>query len=253
MFSMRVFMKLFKHVVAVGVLALMASQLWAAEGPEVVIKRQLESSRADIKVQSVTPSAIGGIYAVQLVNGPLVYASADGRHFILGDLFAVQGSTKGFVNLAEQARNGDRAKLLAGVKPQDMVVFSPKGKPKAVVSVFTDVDCGYCRKLHREVPQLNSMGIEVRYLAYPRAGIGSDSYQKLVTIWCAKDRQGAMTRFKNGESVASNSCKDNPVSAQYALGDKMGVNGTPALIKSDGELIPGYMPAADLARTLGVK
>src|SRR5690606_13363610 len=131
--------------------------------------------------------------------------------------------------------------------------FKPKGKPKAVVSVFTDVDCGYCRKLHKEVPQLNAMGIEVRYLAYPRAGIGSESYQKLVTIWCAKDRQTAMTRFKNGEHVATSTCKDNPISDQYTLGDKMGVNGTPALVKVDGELIPGYMPADDLAKTLGVK
>jgi thiol:disulfide interchange protein DsbC len=258
MFLMRVFMKVFKQAIAVGVLVA-SGQLWAAEspsqvkGPEAVIKRELESSRSDIKVQSVTASPIGGIYAVQIVNGPLVYASADGKHFILGDLFAVQGAGRGFVNLAEQARNGERAILLAGVKLQDMVVFSPKGKPKAVISVYTDVDCGYCRKLHKEVPQLNSMGIEVRYMAYPRAGIGSDSYQKLVTIWCSKDRQSAMTRFKNGENVTINSCKDNPVSAHYALGDKMGVNGTPALIKADGELIPGYMPAAELAKMLGVQ
>lgn len=246
-------MKFFKSAVAIGVCVLSSALAFAAETPEQAIKRQLEAARTDIKVQSVAPSKIAGVYAVQLVSGPMVYASADGKHFVLGDLFAVQGPSQGFVNLAEQARNGERAALLATVKTQDMVIFKPKGQPKAVISVFTDVDCGYCRKLHKEVPQLNAMGIEVRYLAYPRAGIGSESYQKLVTIWCAKDRQAAMTRFKNGENVATSTCKDNPISDQYALGDKMGVNGTPALVKADGELIPGYMPADELAKTLGVK
>lgn len=246
-------MKFFRSAVAIGVCALSSALAFAAETPEQAIKRQLEAARTDIKVQSVAPSKITGVYAVQLVSGPMVYASADGKHFILGDLFAVQGPSQGFVNLAEQARNGERAALLATVKTQDMVIFKPTGKPKAVISVFTDVDCGYCRKLHKEVPQLNARGIEVRYLAYPRAGIGSESYQKLVTIWCAKDRQAAMTRFKNGEHVATSTCKDNPISDQYTLGDKMGVNGTPALVKVDGELIPGYMPADELAKTLGVK
>jgi thiol:disulfide interchange protein DsbC len=134
-----------------------------------------------------------------------------------------------------------------------MIVFKPKGTPKAVVSIFTDFDCGYCQKLHQEVPQLNAMGIEVRYLAYPREGIGSETYQKLVTAWCAKDRQGTLTRYKNRETVPISTCANNPVAAQFAIGERMGVTGTPALITSKGELIPGYMPAADLAQKLGVR
>ena len=246
-------MNLFKTVIVASALALSSSLSFAADAPETVIKREFEAARPDIKVQSVAPSEIPGFYAVQLLNGPLVYASADGKYFILGDLFLVQPAPKGFVNLGEQKRNGDRVKFLAGLKPDDYVIFKPKGKAKAVITVFTDVDCGYCRKLHKEVPQLNAMGIEVRYLAYPRAGIGSDTYQKMVTIWCSKDRQGTLTRYKNGENVPASSCKDNPIAMEYELGEKMGVNGTPALIKSDGELIPGYMPAADLAQALGVK
>jgi thiol:disulfide interchange protein DsbC len=241
----------FRVVVVAAVLALLSSLALAADAPEVIIKRELEAARPDVKVQSVILSEVPGLYAVQFTNGPQVYATPDGKFFVLGDLFQVQA--KGFVNLAEKKRDGDRAKLLAGLKPEDMVVFKAKGQRKAVITIFTDVDCGYCRKLHQEVPQLNAMGIEVRYLAYPRAGIGSETYQKMVTVWCAKDRAAAMTKFKNGESVPISTCKNNPVAMEYELGDKMGVNGTPALIKADGELIPGYMPAAELAQALGVK
>lgn len=252
--DMRMLMKTLKSfvVVVAATVALLSPLANAADAPEVIIKRELEASRPDIKVQSVAPSEVAGFYAVQLVNGPQVYATADGKYFLLGDLFSVQPAPKGFVNLAEQKRNGERVKLLATLNPKDMVIFKAQGKTKGVVTVFTDVDCGYCRKLHNEVPQLNSMGIEVRYLAWPRAGVGSETYQKMVTVWCAKDRNATLTRYKNGESVPLSTCKDNPVSMEYALGEKMGVNGTPALIKADGELLPGYMPAADLARELGV-
>lgn len=246
----KVFVKRLSAAAAL-LLALLTNPATAADAPEAVIKAALEAARPDVKVQSVATSEVPGLYSVQFVNGPQVYATADGKYFVLGDLFQVQ--PKGFVNLAEQKRNGERAKLLTTLKPEDMVVFKAKGQTKAAITVFTDVDCGYCRKLHKEVPQLNAMGIEVRYLAYPRAGIGSDSFQKMVTVWCAKDRQGTLTRMKNGEAVPINTCKNNPVAMEYELGDKMGVQGTPALIKADGELIPGYMPAADLAQSLGVK
>jgi thiol:disulfide interchange protein DsbC len=223
----------------------------AAKSPAAVIKRMLESSRSDVKVSTVVPSEIPGLYAVQMENGPLVYASADGKHFVLGELYEVQA--KDFVNLAERRRSGERVKELAAVKLNDMIVFKAKGATKAVVNVFTDVDCGYCQKLHKEVPQLNEMGIEVRYLAYPRAGIGSETYQKLVTAWCSKDRQGTLTRYKNHENIPINACPNNPVSAEFALGGRIGVSGTPALITAKGELIPGYMPAQELAQRLGVR
>lgn len=226
------------------------------EKPEAVIKRTLEV-RPDIKVESVAPSEIPGLYAVQLQNGPMVYTSADGKYFVHGEMFAVKD--KSFVNLteqraiAEEARlNPQRAKEIAAVKTKDMIVFKPNGATKAVINVFTDVDCGFCQKFHKEVPQLNAMGIEVRYLAYPRAGIGSESYQKLVTAWCSKDRQGTLTRYKNREAVPINTCSDNPVAAEYQLGDRLGVNGTPTLVTASGELIMGYVPAQELAQRLGV-
>ncbi|HEY3698714.1 MAG TPA: DsbC family protein [Spongiibacteraceae bacterium] len=231
----------------VSLMALIASA--ETENPEALIKRTLEV-RPDVKVIAVEPSEISGLYAVQIQNGPTIYASADGKYFVHGELFAVQD--KNFVNLTEQRGNGDRAKAMAAVKTEDMIVFKPKGPTRAVINVFTDVDCGYCQKFHKEVPELNAKGIEVRYLAFPRAGIGSESYQKLVTAWCAKDRQGTLTRYKNREAVPINTCAKNPVAAEYELGEQVGVNGTPTLVTAKGELITGYMPAQELADRMGL-
>ena len=126
-----------------------------------------------------------------------------------------------------------------------MIIFSPKGETKGAVYVFTDVDCGYCQKLHQEVPQLNAAGIEVRYLAYPRAGLSTPTFDKMVSAWCADDRNAAMNALKIGANVTAKKC-DNPVAAQYQLGAAMGVTGTPAIVLEDGTLIPGYKPAAQL-------
>ncbi len=222
-----------------------------AEKTEAMIKRVLEATRSDLKVLSVAPSEVAGLYAVQFDNGPMVYATADGKYFVVGDLFKVQ--EKGYVNLTEEKRNVDRAKQIAAVQLKDMIVFKPKGETKGVINVFTDVECGWCQRFHKDVPQLNAMGIEVRYLAFPRAGIGSDDYKKMVTAWCAKDRQAVLTRYKNREPVALSLCEKNPVAAQFELGERIGVNGTPSLVTAKGELLPGYVPPEDLARTLGVR
>lgn len=251
-------MKALKQVIAALVAGLMTAGLALAaeppkalDKPEAAIKRALEAARSDIKVTSVTPSEIGGVYAAQIQNGPLVYVSADGKYFLTGDLYQIQ--PQGFVNLAEQRRSVDRAKAIAAVKPQDMVVFKPKDGTKAVINVFTDVECGWCQKLHKEMAQYNALGIEVRYLAFPRAGIGSEDYQKMVTVWCSKDRQATLTKFKNREPVPISTCKDNPVAAQYELGVQVGVEGTPALVTASGELLPGYLPPQELAQRLGLR
>jgi thiol:disulfide interchange protein DsbC len=131
------------------------------------------------------------------------------------------------------------------------VVFPADGEMRAIINVFTDIDCGYCRQMHRDVAHLNALGIEVRYLGYPRAGIGSSSFDKLVTAWCADDQQDAMTRLKAGEHVEPRTCP-NPVAEHYALGDRVGVTGTPSIILMDGRMIPGYLPPEDLAARIGL-
>jgi thiol:disulfide interchange protein DsbC len=215
------------------------------------LRAALENPAMGLKVSTVETSQVDGLYEVQFENGPMVYATPAGDHFILGDLFAVQDG--GFVNLAEQRRDGERAEKLAAIDRSDMIIFSPEGKPRASIAVFTDATCFYCQKLHNEVPELNKRGVEVRYLAYPRGGIGSDGYKQLATAWCAKNPQDTLTRLKNREQVPENVCKENPVAAQYQLGQEMGVRGTPAMVTGTGQMIPGYQSADELMITLGLE
>ena len=233
-------------VLAVGMGAA-ATEQTAAE--EDTLRAELTRLLPELPIYTVAESAIAGVYAVQLEDGAMLYVSGDGSHAIAGDMYALTDA--GPVNLAEGQRAKRRRELIAGVDVADMIVFAPRAKPSAVLHVFTDVDCGYCRKLHNERQALREHGIELRYLAYPRAGVGSPTYNHMVSAWCADDRQGAITHLKQGEAITDRTC-DNPVAAQYELGGMVGVSGTPSIITAAGELIPGYMPADELAKKLGV-
>lgn len=248
-------MTLLQRVLCLIGAALLASLLGAAANADedakaALILEKLGAARPDLKFEQPRPSAMPGLYEVQVHGGPVIYVSADGSFFVAGDLFAVQKD--GFVNLAEQARQKERAELIAKVRPEDMIVFAPEN-PKAIITVFTDVDCGYCRKLHSEIAEYNALGIAVHYLAFPRAGVGSPSYRKIASAWCAADRKEALTKLKNGEDIADDVCEDNPVAAQILLGDKVGVSGTPAIVLQDGTLVPGYRPPKDMAALLGIE
>lgn len=192
-----------------------------------------------VPIESVTALEDTGLFVVQLASGELIYATADGRHFVSGDLYQVsQGE---LVNLTERAQWGQRAELIAAIDDQETVIFSPAGETRARVSVFTDIDCGYCRKLHDEIEQYTDLGIEIQYLAFPRAGLESQSYQKYVSAYCAADPHAALTAAKAGQTIPSASCA-NPIADQYNLGNQMGVRGTPSMILSSGQMIPGYVP-----------
>ncbi|EIJ42139.1 protein-disulfide isomerase [Beggiatoa alba B18LD] len=210
-----------------------------------VLKRLAGADKLDqIKIK---PSPIKGLYEV-MVGMEVVYMNEDGSYMLVGDL----RDTKTGVNVTEQKRNGLRVTAINALDQKDMIIFSPKEKAKFVINVFTDIDCGYCRKLHTEVPKLNELGIEVRYLAFPRAGVGSETYQKMVSIWCASDRNNALTVAKSEGTVKPAQC-NNPVSKEFELGQTLGVTGTPALVLSDGELLPGYVPADRLLAYLTQK
>ena len=225
---------------------------------EPLAKDQLDKLRAvlevpsvGLKVGSAQASEIPGLYEVQFTNGPLVYSTLKGDFFVVGDLYSV--NPQGYVNLAEKRRDSQRVERMAAVNRDDMIIFSPEGEPRAHISVFFDTTCHYCQKLHEEVPQLNKNGVEVRYLAYPRAGLGSDTFKQLASAWCAADPREAFNKLTSKQVVAENVCKDNPVAAQFKLGQELGVQGTPAIITQTGQMIPGYQTADELMVTLGLK
>lgn len=208
----------------------------------------LQQAVPGIPIVGIEKSDLQGFYEITLGNGERVFSRPDMDYFLAGNLF--QPTAQGLINITELKRDKGRVDLIAAVAPEDKITFSPKDK-KAAVTVFTDVDCGYCQKLHREMDHYLEAGIEINYMAYPRAGVGSSSYNKIVKAWCAEDKQGAMTRLKSGQAVDSPVC-DNPVAAQYALARQLGISGTPAIITADGKIIPGFRPAAELSRLLGL-
>lgn len=208
------------------------------------IKALLEEKLPGIDIGSVEPSPKEEFYQV-FYDGQILYISTDGQFLFSGTLLSLEGEQP--VNLTEAAAYSKASELspqrkdtIAALKEDDMVIFKAE-KEEFAITVFTDVDCAYCRKLHKEVPQLNAAGITVRYLAFPRAGVGSSAYDKLVSVWCSDDRTLAMNNAKLKREFTPKTCT-NPVASQYQLTRKFGLSGTPALILPDGELIAGYMP-----------
>lgn len=248
--------RMFKMVL--GALALtvgLSAQADSADTPvppevSTAILEKLQGARPDFTYGEITPSPLEGVYQVQIQGGPMVYVSANGDYVLTGTLLGV--TPDGFVDLQELAMQPVRKDKLEKVAAEDEIIFPAEGKRKAYIYVFTDVDCGYCRKLHQEVPEMNAKGIEVRYLAYPRAGIGSESYKKIASAWCAKDKPEALTRLKNGLPSGAQYCEDNPVASQFDLGGFLGVRGTPAIVLADGKMLPGYVSATELEGILGL-
>ena len=192
---------------------------------------------------AISETPIEGILMVQ-IGGDIIYASADGRYMIQGRVIDLETRE----DLTEGAKSGMRKELLASVDTSKQISFTPED-PTFELTVFTDIDCGYCRKLHDQVEEYNEHGIAIKYMAFPRAGIGSRSYEKFVSVWCAEDQQAAMTLAKSGADPDPAQC-DNPVAQQYQLGQELGVTGTPALLTPEGMLIPGYVPPEQLRQRL---
>jgi thiol:disulfide interchange protein DsbC len=191
---------------------------------------------------NVRATGLPGIYEVT-ESTEVLYVSADGKYMLVGDLFDL--ATKG--NLTEARRKDIRRGLLAGVKDDEVITFAP-AVPKYELYVFTDVDCGFCRRLHAQMPELNSLGIRVRYLFFPRAGMGTEGARKAEAVWCSTNRQAALSQAKTGAEVATRRCK-NPVEAEYKLGQAIGLQGTPALYTPAGDEIRNGEPQ-DILRQL---
>jgi thiol:disulfide interchange protein DsbC len=222
--------------------------------PEEISKRivaKLKASRPDMNFSRVERTPIKGLYLVRIDGTQFLYASETGEYILSGDMYRARPGL--FVPVKDLAAAKIRKNLIGAVDREDTIVFPAVDETKSVLYVFTDVDCYYCQKLHNEaVADLNENGVEVRYLAYPRAGLDSESYRKIASAWCAEDKQKAMTALKQLKPIRENVCESNPVASQYSLGQEVGVTGTPALILEDGTLMPGYRPAPELLRMLGV-
>lgn len=220
-----------------------------AETAEETITKRLNESVPGLRVDGVAESAVPGLYEVRTNNREMIYATEDGEYILAGEM--LQLTDEGVVNVTEQARSGERAETMEAYGEEGLITYRADGEEKAVVDVFTDIDCPYCRKLHDEMGRINELGITVNYYAFPRSGPGTPSFTKYESVWCADDQQEAMNSAKAGDKVTEASC-DNPVEEQYQLGGKVGVTGTPAILLEDGKMIRGYVPAEKLAEGLNL-
>jgi thiol:disulfide interchange protein DsbC len=201
-----------------------------------------------MSVQSVRRSQIDNLYIVDIGDLQPIYASENGDFFLYGELFGIKnGNLKNMTNIEVNLK---RKKILNENLIQDDFISFNANYEKHVVTIFTDVDCGYCRKLHNEIKDYNDQGISVKYVAFPRSGLESDSYEKIVTAWCADDQRAALTQMKQGIDLDISMCSNHPVEKHYLLGQRIGITGTPAIITSSGELLPGYLPPLDLLERL---
>ncbi len=227
------------------VVSLIATAVIADNELNIRLTKAIQKVLPDAAITSVSPGPLPGVYEVTI--GPsLLYVSEDGRYVLKGDVFDLDS----LENITKKRRGEARIAALEDLGPDDMIEFAAtNGQTLHTLYVFTDIDCGYCRKMHLEVGALNDAGITVRYLAFPRTGLESESYDKAVAVWCSADRQKALTASKAGKTIQSKAC-ENPVKDHYLMGEAMGVRGTPAVYSDDGEAIGGYVPAKELIRRL---
>ena len=213
--------------------------------PQADPRAEIASKIPGTKPEELHTTPIPGVY--ELLHGAdIAYVSTDGKYAITGgDLIDIAKND----DLTEQHRREARAKLIASVPESEMVIFGPKD-PKYTVTVFTDVDCGYCRKLHSQIADYNRMGVRVRYLFYPRTGPNTESWTKAEQVWCSANRNEALTRAKLGQTLDAKPCANNPVARTYELGRDFNLEGTPAIVLASGEMFPGYVPPDVLVQHL---
>jgi thiol:disulfide interchange protein DsbC len=231
--------RIFVTISAVAALAV-------AQSAGALTREELAATLQGVDASDISESPVPGVYQVS-VGSTVAYVTEDGRYLMQGELYDLQSSA----NLTEQTRAAARVEMLASVPADQMIVFGPEnGAAAHSITIFTDIDCGYCRQFHREIARVNELGIEVRYLFYPRTGPDTDSWHKAEKVWCAEDRHAALTEAKLGGTVPDLSCPENPVSSHYDLGQQVGVRGTPAVFTSAGENIGGYLPPDTLLQRL---
>jgi thiol:disulfide interchange protein DsbC len=218
----------------------------AGAAAQTLSKEELASRLNGVEAKDISESPVPGVYQVA-IGANVAYVTSDGRYIIRGDIYDAETST----NVTEETREKARVGMLEDVDPQSMIVFKPAdGNVKHKITIFTDIDCGYCRQFHREIDKVTALGIEVHYLFYPRTGPNTESWAKADQVWCAPNHNAALTRAKLGGEIPEAPSCATPVTSHYELGQRIGVRGTPAIFSETGELIGGYLPPATLAKVL---
>ena len=202
------------------------------------------AAKLDVPVDAIHPSVVPGLYEVAH-GSEVLYMTGDGKYVIAGDLYDAEKGK----NLTAQRRNEGRLAGLKTVSDEEAIIYSPK-TPKYTITVFTDVDCQFCRRLHGDIAEYNKLGVRVRYVFFPRSGPGTDSWRKAEAVWCSANRKDALTKAKQGTDPGNKICKDNPVAKTYALGQDLGIRGTPGIFTDRGEYLPGYYQPAQLVEKL---
>jgi len=197
-----------------------------------------------VKTEDVLATPVPGVFEVRR-GADIVYMTGDGQYVFTGDLVRISDQD----NLTEAHRRELRMKLIEAVPENQMVIFSPP-QPKYTVTVFTDVDCAYCRELHRQIADYNRLGVRVRYVFFPRTGPNTESWFKAEQVWCSADRKAALTRAKLGQPLEAKRCNNTPVAQEYALAKAIGLDGTPGIIAANGALLGGYLPPSALIEEL---
>jgi thiol:disulfide interchange protein DsbC len=216
------------------------------------------------KIESIEKSEFPGIYKVYFGDLQPIYVSEDGRYFLYGQMFKIDlqtanvgadlyGSYKSLEpsvkNLTDLDMFEKRRSLMKEIQESELITFKAVNE-KHSLTIFTDVDCGYCRKLHKQIKEYNDLGISIKYAAFPRSGLGTDTFTKMVGAWCSEDTKAVLTSLKDGKEPRLEFCESQPVAKHYAIGKKIGITGTPAIITNEGELLPGYYSPQDLLKKL---
>lgn len=194
-------------------------------------------------IELIEPSPIPGIYAVYYGDLQPIYVTQDGSFFIYGDIYKI--NINSISNITEKSVAERRKLILQNIPTEELISFKSSNEQFSVI-VFTDVDCGYCRKLHNQIDEYNSLGISINYAAFPRSGLGTSAFTKMVGAWCSDNPKDSMTKLKNNSTLDISFCENQPVSKQYIIGKKLGVDGTPAIFSMDGEMFPGYIEPEEL-------
>ena len=214
--------------------------------PDARARAALLSLNPQMQIDYIGPAPMQGFREV-IVGGQVVLVSDDGKYMVQGTVVDI--AAKKELTQTSAALSKYRVDLLASVKAKDRIVFAPPNA-KYTVSVFTDIECGYCRKLHSEIAEYNRRGIAIEYMAFPRMGLGSKDHKDMISVWCASDRKQALTDAKNGKAVPQRSCQSTPVDMEFNVGQRLGISGTPAVFAPDGTQLGGYLPPDKMREAL---